>query len=70
MFGKMSGRQLAGWGYGLFWMGLLVETINAFVSAHSTYAAATVSYWVGIALAGTFVVFGLGMLSMIRHRPW
>ncbi len=70
MFGRMSGRQLAGWGYGLFWMGLLAELVNAFISAHAVYAAATASYWIGIAVAGALVVSGLGMLTRIRHRPW
>ena len=70
MFGRMNGRQLAGWGYGFFWTGLLVEMINTFISAHSPYAAATMSYWVGIALAGSLVVCGLVMLMRIRHRPW
>ena len=70
MFGNMNGRQLAGWGYGLFWTGLLVELINAFVGAQSTFAAATAGYWIGIAIAGTLVVSGISMLATIRHRPW
>ena len=70
MLGRMNGRQLAGWGYGLFWMGLLAEVINAFVSAQASYAPATPAYWVGIAVAGTLVVSGISMLTMIRHRPW
>ncbi len=70
MLGRMNGRQLAGWGYGLFWMGLLVEVINAFVGAQASFAPATASYWIGVAAAGLLVATGIGMLTMIRHRPW
>ncbi len=70
MFGNMSGRQLAGWGYGVFWMGLLFETINTFHSAVSTAPLASPIFWIGSAVSAFCLLGGIGMLMGIRHRPW
>ena len=69
MFDNMNGKQLAGWGYGIFWMGLLVEFINTLISALNPHAANSV-YWVGLALSLGLAGMGIRMLLLIRHRPW
>ena len=70
MFSKMSGRQLAGWGYGTFWAGLLFETINAVHSALLTAPLVNPLFWVGQVVTLACVVGGVSMLMGIRHRPW
>ena len=70
MFRRMTGRQLAGWGYGVFWFGLLFETVNTIVSALSSNALATPMFWVGQVVTLGSVVLSISMLMGIRHRPW
>ena len=70
MFAHMSGRQLAGWGYGIFWLGLLVELVNAIVSALNPHADTSPVYWIGLAISLSLAGFGIRMLTQIRHRPW
>ena len=70
MLSRLNGRQLAGWGYGIFWTGLLFETINAIISAHSTFAFSSPVFWVGQIFTFGCVGLGITMLSQIRHRPW
>ena len=70
MFSRMTGRQLAGWGYGIFWIGLLSETINAVVSALTVSVLASPAFWIGNVLTVICVVSGVSMLMGIRHRPW
>ena len=70
MFAKMSGRQLAGWGYGTFWAGLLLETINAVHSALLTEPLVNPLFWVGQVVTLLCVVGGISMLMGISRRPW
>ena len=70
MFKNLNGRQLAGWGYGIFWFGLLFETVATIISAHSTAAFNHPTFWIGQVMTFTFVGLGIAMLSQIRHRPW
>lgn len=70
MFANMNGRQLAGWGYGVFWFGLLFELVNAIVSAQSTQPLSTPFFWIGLVLAFGCVGTGLRMVLLIQHRPW
>ena len=70
MFKSFNGRQLAGWGYGIFWFGLLVETVDTIISAHSSAAFTHPLFWVGQVMTFGLVGLGIAMLSQIQHRPW
>ncbi len=70
MFARMTGRQLAGWGYGIFWFGLLFETINTVVSAMSVASLSSSIFWIGQAVTLSTVIVSISMMMGIRHRPW
>ena len=67
---SMNGRQAAGWGYGIFWMGLLIETVNTIHSALSGALLDSAAFWIGTALTVGCTVYGILLLTSIRHRPW
>ena len=70
MFWNMNGRQAAGWGYGIFWLGLLIETVNTIVSALSGSPLESPAFWIGTALTVFCTAYGITLLASIRHRPW
>ena len=67
---KMNGRQLAGWGYGVFWSGLLIETVDCFLSAQSTAPLGSPVFWIGQFVTLSCLAIALRMLLMIPTRPW
>ncbi len=66
----MNGRQLAGWGYGVFWCGLLIETVDCFLSALSTAPLGSPVFWVGQVVTSSCLAVAVRMLMMIKTRPW
>ena len=70
MFKEFTGRQAAGWGYGIFWLGLLIETVNTF---HAGVTGATLDspvFWAGQILTVGCTLYGIILLMSIRRRPW
>ena len=70
MFYRMTGRQLAAWGYGLFWFGLLFETADAIVSAKTAAPLSSPFFWAGQMLTVAFVAAAFTLLANIQRRPW
>ena len=70
MFSGMSGRQAAGWGYGIFWLGLLIETVNTVHAALLGSPLESPLFWIGTALMAGCTIYGIALLMSIRHRTW
>ncbi len=70
MFTRMTGKQLAGWGYGFIWFSVLCELINSIMAAKVPPPNTGPVYWVGLFLAVACFTTGIRMMTLIRHRPW
>lgn len=70
MLSGKSGRQAAGRGYGIFWLGLLIETVN---SVHAALLGSPLEgprFGIRTVLITGCTIFSIALLMNIRHRTW